>query len=161
MSSENPYNLNDEEWAWLKGISKTIRPLTYVVLAMFAATYITVYGLPEWMQSAEEPAQSLAVVDSDAIENGIHLPTGFIAEEGYELVAQQCTGCHSAKLITQNRATKDGWIEIIRWMQETQALWDLGVNEEAIVSYLAKHYAPDSTGRRKPLVIEEWYEIED
>jgi hypothetical protein len=67
--------------------------------------------------------------------------------------------CHSSKLITQNRATADGWRHIIHWMQETQNLWDLGANEDIIVDYLARNYAPEAAGRRVPLTSIEWYEL--
>ena len=86
--------------------------------------------------------------DFDKIENGIHLATGFKDDEGLQTVIVSCTPCHSAKLVTQNRANKEGWISIIRWMQETQNLWDLGNNEDVIVNYLAKNYAPEEKGRR-------------
>ena len=103
------------------------------------------------------------VMDNDAaeIQDGIHVLTGLKAEEGYRLVWSNCTPCHSAKLVTQNRATRDGWRSMIRWMQETQNLWDLGPNEEKIIDYLATYYAPESTGRRKPLTDIEWYKLED
>ncbi|MEQ9423527.1 MAG: hypothetical protein RJQ09_03850 [Cyclobacteriaceae bacterium] len=83
------------------------------------------------------------------------LPDG----EAKELVINNCVHCHSHLLITQNQATGEGWQSMIVWMQETQGLWPLGQNEEAIVAYLAKNFAPQSTGRRIPLVVEEWYEL--
>ncbi|WP_194776119.1 cytochrome C [Pararhodonellum marinum] len=94
------------------------------------------------------------------IEEGIHVETGLIAGEGLTAVIANCTNCHSAKLVTQNRFTAEGWIRVIRWMQETQDLWDLGTNEELIVAYLAKYYAPEELGRRKQLKVDEWYELE-
>lgn len=97
-------------------------------------------------------------IDED-VANGIHQPSGLIADEGYELVMGTCGACHSLKLVTANRATKQGWIDMIRWMQETQKLWDLGENEEAIVNYLAKNYAPQNKGRRENLTNIEWYEL--
>ncbi len=93
------------------------------------------------------------------IEDGIHLKSGLIADEGYKLVFQTCGGCHSLKLVSQNRATKEGWIETIRWMQETQKLWDLGANEEIIVQYLAKNYGIKKKGRRANLSNVEWYAL--
>lgn len=98
----------------------------------------------------------------DEIVNGIHVPTGLIYDEGFEIVRATCTACHSAKLVTQNRATKEGWTQMIRWMQETQGLWDLGANEGPIVSYLAKNYAPEEIGRRANLEVAaiEWYILE-
>ena len=98
---------------------------------------------------------------SDIIENGIHVATGFKNDKNLNLVIASCTPCHSAKLVTQNRATKDGWISIIRWMQDTQNLWDLGENEDLITEYLAKHYGPDEKGRRTTLTNIEWYDLED
>ncbi|MDO5980638.1 monoheme cytochrome C [Flavivirga sp. MEBiC05379] len=99
--------------------------------------------------------------DFDKIENGIHLGTGFKDDEGLQTVIVSCTPCHSAKLVTQNRANKEGWISIIRWMQETQNLWDLGNNEAIIVNYLAKNYAPEEKGRRDNLEDVEWYDLEN
>ena len=99
--------------------------------------------------------------DFDKIENGIHLRTGFAEGEGLQLVINNCTTCHSAKLVTQNRMSKERWKATIRWMQETQNLWDLGPNEGAIVNYLATHYAPIEKGRRQNLADIEWYELKE
>lgn len=100
--------------------------------------------------------------DLDRVENGIHLETGFIVAEGWETVRATCTACHSAKLVTQNKATREGWESMIRWMQETQGLWDLGDQEGAILDYLAAHYAPEEASRRANLDVEaiEWYLLE-
>ncbi|NRB63092.1 MAG: hypothetical protein HRU40_08740 [Saprospiraceae bacterium] len=97
--------------------------------------------------------------EQEKIENGIHLATGLKVAEGWDVVRTTCTGCHSAALVTQNKATYSGWKEMIVWMQETQGLWDLGENEEVILAYLTNHYAPNEAGRRSGLNIEdiEWY----
>lgn len=105
--------------------------------------------------------QGLADADFDAIENGIHLRTGFVEDEGLMAVVNNCTNCHSAKLVTQNRMTREGWEATIRWMQETQKLWDLGNNEEIILNYLAANYAPEEKGRRANLANVEWYVLQD
>ncbi len=99
--------------------------------------------------------------NNEGIENGIHVNTGLIEAEGLSLVIAHCTGCHSGKLIIQNRLSKDGWQETIRWMQQTQNLWDLGEDEKIIVAYLAKNYAPSAKGRRDILKDIEWYSLED
>ncbi len=80
--------------------------------------------------------------------------TGLVLAPGFEIVSVQCTVCHSAKLITQNRADREGWLAMIRWMQETQGLWALGENETPIVDYLAVNYGPAASGRRPPLAPE-------
>src|SRR5690606_9609291 len=111
----------------------------------------------------EEPVSDKCVEVSgpQEIVDGKHVATGLVADEGLNLVIVHCTGCHSAKLVTQNRFNEEGWIRVIRWMQETQNLWDLGESEEAIVNYLSKHYEPEFAGRRRPLNDIEWYELEE
>ena len=89
----------------------------------------------------------------------IDVGTGLVIDEGMDLIVANCTSCHSSKLIMQNRATKEGWKSIITWMQQTQNLWPLGVNEEPILNYLTKNYAPEPTGRRKPLENIQWYKL--
>ncbi len=77
--------------------------------------------------------------------------TGLALAPGFEVVSAQCTVCHSARLITQNRASREGWQDMIRWMQETQGLWPLGEQEGLVLDYLAANYGPLSVGRRRPL----------
>ena len=83
-----------------------------------------------------------------------------INDAGVSLVLQNCNSCHSTQFITQNRMTKEGWKSTIRWMQSTQNLWDLGEDEELILTYLSKNYAPSATGRRQSLVVDDWYTLE-
>ena len=99
--------------------------------------------------------------DWDKIENGIHLRTGFKDGEGLMTVVNNCTNCHSAQLVIQNRMNEERWIETIRWMQKTQNLWDLGENEKVIVNYLVTNYPPKSKGRREALTNIEWYPLEE
>lgn len=95
----------------------------------------------------------------DRIIDGIHIRTGLHDDPDLKLVIATCTSCHSAKLITQNKATRPGWQTMIKWMQKTQGLPDLGSSEPIILDYLAKYYAPKETGRRKNLDIDniEWF----
>ena len=80
---------------------------------------------------------------------------GFPEGPGLELIVGHCTACHSAKLVQQNRATRHGWREIIRWMQRTQGFWELDAqHEEQMLDYLATHYGPNAEAeeyRRLPL----------
>lgn len=80
--------------------------------------------------------------------------------EGAALARKHCTPCHSAQLVVQNRMNAAGWEATIRWMQESQNLWDLGEDEEPLIAYLANNYAPRFEGRRKPLTVVEWYELD-
>ena len=95
-------------------------------------------------------------------ESGTKLDSlsGLVIDQHLDLVRAQCTACHSAKLITQNRATREGWEQMIRWMQKDQGLWDLGENEQLILDYLALHYGVKKGGRRTPLTDIDWYVLE-
>jgi hypothetical protein len=110
-------------------------------------------AVPAASASAPAPADPMVV-------EGIHTPTGLIADAGYLLVRNNCGSCHSFELIRNKRATREGWLSTIRWMQRTQNLWNLGENEKPILDYLAKNYAPEDTGRRKQLTGIEWYKLE-
>lgn len=100
-------------------------------------------------------------MEEDRIENGIHVRTGLIEAEGLMTVVNNCTNCHSALLVIQNRMNAERWIATIKWMQETQNLWDLGGNQEIIVNYLVTNYPPKEKGRREILTNIDWYELED
>jgi hypothetical protein len=112
---------------------------------------------------SEDPIEYVVVeeVDEDKIENGIHIRTGLIDDEGLMTVVYNCTNCHSAKIVTQNRMNKERWAATIDWMQETQNLGDLGLNEEIIINYLVKNYPPSKKGRRQILASIDWYELEE
>ncbi len=78
---------------------------------------------------------------------------GFAEAPGLSAVIANCTGCHSGRLVQQNRATRAGWHEIIRWMQAKQGLWALEAQTESkILDYLAAEYGPsnDSEDGRRP-----------
>jgi len=112
-----------------------------------------------FVDKSNEEYTSVSVQGADEIENGVHLKTGLVEGVGLMETVNNCTSCHSAKLLTQNRLSKEGWVSAIRWMQETQNLWDLGKNEELIVNYLAKNYPPENKGRREILDETDWYEL--
>jgi len=89
--------------------------------------------------------------------------SGLVADQRLMLVKAHCTACHSSKLILQNRFTRDGWKEKIRWMQRTQKLWDLGESEPVVLDYLVQYYGPQPKtfdGRRKPLAKTDWYKLQ-
>jgi hypothetical protein len=87
--------------------------------------------------------------------------TGLIVDENLYMIKAQCTNCHSTKLITANRFTRDGWKQKIRWMQANHNLWELGDAEKPVLDYLEKNYSPTaSAARRAPLKDIEWYKLE-
>lgn len=78
--------------------------------------------------------------------------TGLIKDTGWELVRVNCGGCHSHKIVTSQRADRQTWLDIIRWMQATQNLWQFDRDTETgILDYLAKNYPPQATRRRAPI----------
>lgn len=110
--------------------------------------------------STQKPKNEKRAEVSPEIVDGIHVETGLKDAPGLKLVIQNCTSCHSSKLIIQNKMNLARWESTIKWMQETQNLWDLGENESAIVEYLAANYAPKKKGRRSNLEDIEWYKLE-
>jgi hypothetical protein len=114
------------------------------------------YENPEFFESKESEQ---AEIVSDHGSPLTMAEGDFIEGEHRLLVVANCTGCHSSKLVTQNRATREGWTNMIRWMQRTQNLKDLGTDEEKILDYLTKNYAPTEQGRRANLVVDQWYEL--
>jgi len=136
------------------------------LLCFFAFTYLLVGDkLDSWFAEppvAVKKSKRSNMDDDDRVVNGIHLQTGLAYGEGFDIVRGTCTACHSAKLVTQNRATREGWKQMIRWMQETQGLWDLGKNEPVVLDYLSKYYAPEEIGRRANIDLAEveWFILE-
>ncbi|WP_411030521.1 monoheme cytochrome C [Spongiimicrobium sp. 3-5] len=142
--------------------------LLVTLLVLFGVFGITIFYLisnPEMLSpSAVSPSEEYVNVpdedDYDKIENGIHVRTGLVEAEGLMEVVNNCTNCHSALLVIQNRMNRERWIATIRWMQETQNLWDLGKNEAIILDYLVENYPPTEKGRRANLTDIEWYELQ-
>lgn len=154
-----------------KEIKKMISLLSRLgVLMVFLILFsigmvLTLQYQPEFFRSwlAEEKSETVDEKDNRNLEEDWTSEkleeVGLVEGEGLQLVIANCTNCHSAKLVTQNRFTREGWVQVIRWMQETQGFWELGENEDIIVDYLSTHFAPEPKGRRAPLEVE-WYSLE-
>ncbi|MUH34471.1 monoheme cytochrome C [Zobellia amurskyensis] len=142
--------------------------LSCVIVALFSVAMIYLMVDPDLssFKSTEPNTEMVSVPveeddDYDKVENGIHVRTGFIEAPGMMETVQNCTNCHSAKLVMQNRMNKERWKTTIKWMQETQNLWDLGENEDVIINYLVTNYPPKKKGRREVLTDIDWYELKD
>ena len=156
-------NTNDEFRKNVKIIHRSLVTLfAFVGIVTCLVVYIVIDpDFPLFKSGATIEYSVVEEVDEDRIENGIHVSTGLIYDEGLMTVVHNCTNCHSAKIVTQNRMSKEGWAATIDWMQETQNLWDLGLNEEIIINYLVKNYPSSKKGRRQALASIDWYELED
>ncbi len=146
-------------------LSLTLFSMGITVLALVAAFILILLIQQPQLFAKKSLPEAMTQVDqedkiTDEIKDGLDVATGFVAQGDYVLVKSTCTTCHSSKLVLQNRASRQGWQEMIIWMQETQKLWDLGENEDKILDYLATYYGPKKKGRRSPLQVEEWYVIE-
>lgn len=87
-----------------------------------------------------------------AAQSNIDAATGLIVAPGWENVRAHCGGCHSHALVTQQRADRQTWLDMIRWMQASQNLWQFAPATEAqILDYLATNYAPQASRRRAPI----------
>ena len=157
MSEYSPENIK-----YAKGVVKYFNRLLALigVLIIFIIIQLVNPSLLKPRSKGELTQLTEEVDAEDLIENGIHVSSGLIVDEGYELVLNTCSGCHSLKLVTQNKGNKADWKEVIVWMQETQKLWDLGSTEGPIVNYLAKNYGPVESSRRANLENIVWYELE-
>lgn len=155
--------MNNEEEIQLKKLYRLLYLCaTFLLIYVGGFIYYSIMN-PSFITPVESSDIAMLPIEEnkDSIENGIHLRTGLVDAEGLMLVVNNCTNCHSAKLITQNRMTKERWNETIKWMQETQNLWELGSNQEIIVDYLVTNYPPPKKGRRMVLQNIDWYELED
>ena len=147
-------NIRKLVWATTVAVFVTFSLIVATVIIVVDPSFTTrkYFSIAKDSISAESPS-TLVVVQDDALS--------LLADDpNIQVIKSNCTVCHSAKLVIQYRASREGWESVIRWMQRTQNLWDLGVNEKIILDYLAKHYAPQENYRRKPLQNIEWYELD-
>ncbi len=124
-----------------------------IVFFYFLSIYVIACKTSQISEKKEE-------VEGQLTENSLDPDSGLRIDPNLMLVKANCTACHSSKLITMNRMSRERWKETIRWMQEKQNLWDLGESEPLVLDYLEKYYAPESQAtRRKNLEAIEWYEL--
>jgi len=78
--------------------------------------------------------------------------TGLKMAGDWEVVRNNCIACHSTKLITQQSGSAAQWLNMIRWMQKKQNLWQFDPEtEKKIIGYLAENYPPQEDRRRAPV----------
>ena len=136
-------------------ILRLLNAILFLLVIAFAAS---IYGI--YFHDSFSTIDELSEAESKPLPSATEEIDSILADDpNLEVIQQNCTACHSARLIVQNRATREGWQSMIEWMQATQNLWDLGQNEEIILDYLVKNYAPESKGRRANLESIEWYRL--
>jgi cytochrome c5 len=118
-------------------------------LAGLSMVAITLGACSKTEPVAEQPAAEAPVALAEPATDPV---TGLKMTGDWELVRGNCTACHSAKLITQQRGTEQQWLTMIRWMQAKQGLWTFDPDtENRIITYLAENYPPDAARRRAPI----------
>ena len=102
------------------------------------------------------PVMIIAMVNNsaaaDTLAYEIDKDSGLIMAPSWDDVKNNCTVCHSAKLITGQRGDRETWKSMIRWMQSTHGLWQIpDETENSILDYLSTNYPPSKTSRRANL----------
>ena len=104
-------------------------------------TFITL-SLPLLLTTASSTAQKSSTAGE------------LVQEEGWQLVRDNCTECHSSLIIVQNSGNREVWKSRIEWMQSSQGLGDLGPElEDSILDYLTSNYGQKTASRRQALPI--------
>ena len=83
-----------------------------------AAAVLAVSALLLAACSRDEPPAEPAPTPQPVVETAPAFDpvTGFKMTGDWELVRANCTSCHSAKLVTQQRGSAQQWLTMIRWM---------------------------------------------
>ncbi|MEW5726819.1 MAG: hypothetical protein AB1918_03240 [Pseudomonadota bacterium] len=89
--------------------------------------------------SAQAPSPFLVAPGGGAGEQEAALPPG----EGREVVEGICSGCHSIRLVTQQRLSRERWDSLLDWMVAEQGMPELDAEtRERVLDYLGSHLAP-------------------
>jgi hypothetical protein len=146
----------------LEKVLLIIKVILVAIILVIIGTVVD-FRITEWFSN-----KSYKTIDSKEIES--NESTNFLPEAellakepGIELINKHCLGCHSSRLIIQNRLSEESWRQNITWMQATQGLWNLGADHEAVIAYLTKNYGPVEVGRRANLdqATIQWYPLEN
>ena len=63
---------------------------------------------------------------------------------GVDITYAYCSACHSERLVAQQGLDREGWLELIEWMQEEQGMGEIDEEDLAVIlDYLSTNYGPD------------------
>ncbi|MBW7850830.1 MAG: hypothetical protein H3C38_10065 [Rhodospirillales bacterium] len=98
-------------------------------------------GGPAW--AADAPSPFLTRPGAGMPEQSAALPPG----EGRDEVEGICSACHSIRMVTQQRLSRDRWDELLDWMVAEQGMPELDAEtREKVLDYLADHLSPKTSG---------------
>lgn len=122
----------------------------YTILAIFTVSFLTFSSIVESKYIPYKTPEKPTI--SENSESIIDSGSGLIIASGWEEVKTNCTSCHSAKIIVSQQGGRATWLEVIRWMQKKQGLWELSTKtEKNILDYLSSNYPSVVVGRRSNL----------
>lgn len=102
-----------------------------------AAAAFTIVGLVVAGWGLLSPAGQGAAAQED--EFG-----GLPEAPGREEVYYTCDACHSIRLVTQQRLSRERWDQLLDWMVAEQGMAELTAEERRVIlEYLATQFAPD------------------
>jgi cytochrome c5 len=124
--------------------------IRYNLWVLVISTFFAVSAMAENQNNLNKTLEK-SIVPANLI-SGIDPESGLKIAAGWDIVKTNCTVCHSAKIIVLQQGSRDTWLEMIRWMQKTQGLWEFDPQtEKTILDYLANNYPPVKVGRRANL----------
>lgn len=63
---------------------------------------------------------------------------------GQEIVYYTCNACHSIRLVSQQRLSRQRWDELLGWMVEEQGMAEPAPEDRALIlDYLSAHFGTD------------------
>ena len=69
--------------------------------------------------------------------------SGLPQSDGFELVHNTCTSCHSLAIVMQQSASLQRWQDMLLWMREKQGMPELHPEDEAVIlAYLTREFGP-------------------
>lgn len=91
--------------------------------------------------NALDPLSTKGFVDGNSTYSETDDYWGLPREGAYELVAGYCSACHSLQIVMQQRASRERWRSMLKWMVEEQNMPPLDPQEyEQILDYLTEHF---------------------
>ena len=114
--------------------------------------FVSIRHFPAYRSVAVFLVALILLFSSNAQSQQLEATTGLIISDGWQLVEQTCTRCHSAQIITQNSGSREVWQSRIIWVQQTQGLEQLSPEIlDPILDYLAQNYGQKAATRRLDL----------
>jgi hypothetical protein len=92
---------------------------------------------------AMDPSLSVSAGEAGTMFDPADDYWGLPRTDGYMLVDQNCTACHSIRIVMQQHQTEERWDYLLTWMVQDQGMWEMPAEERAsVLAYLVEHFGP-------------------